>query len=47
VTIPAHGEATFQIRIAVSQQALPGIYSGLIQAAGSKYVKAVLSLEVL
>jgi hypothetical protein len=47
VTIPAHGEATFQIGIAVSQQASAGIYSGLIQAAGSKYIKAVLSLEVL
>jgi hypothetical protein len=46
-TIPANGEATFQIRLSVSQQAPSGIYSGLVQAMGSKYVKAVLSVEVL
>jgi hypothetical protein len=47
VTVPAKGEAAFEIRIAVPQQTPPGIYSGLIQATGSKYVKAVLSVEVL
>ena len=46
-TIPPGGEATFQIRIAVPPQVAAGIYSGLIQAMGSRYVKAVLSLEVL
>jgi hypothetical protein len=47
VTIPPRGETAFEIKIAVPQQAPPGIYSGLIQAAGNKYVKAVLSVEVL
>jgi hypothetical protein len=46
-TIPAHGTATFHIKIAVSQQAAAGIYSALIQAMGSRFVKAVLSMEVL
>ena len=45
--IPANSEATFQIRIAVPQQTPAGIYSGLIQAMGTKYVKAVLSVEIL
>jgi hypothetical protein len=47
VTIPAKSQAAFEIKIAVPQQTPPGIYSGLIQAMGSKYVKAVLSVEVL
>jgi hypothetical protein len=47
VTIPPRGQADFEIKIAVSQQTPAGIYSGLIQAMGSKYVKAVLSVEVL
>ena len=46
VTIPAKGHADFEIKIAVPQQAPAAIYSGLIQAMGSKYVKAVLSVEV-
>jgi hypothetical protein len=46
-TIPAKGEASFEIKISVSQQTPAGIYSGLIQAMGSKYVKAVLSVQVL
>ena len=45
-TIPPGGEATFQIRIAVPQQTPAGTYSGLVQAMGTKYVKAVLSVEV-
>ena len=47
VTIPPGGEATFQIRIAAPHQAAAGLYSGLIQAMGTRYVKAVLSMEVL
>jgi hypothetical protein len=47
MTIAARGEAFFEIRIAVPQQAPTGIYSGLIQAMGTKYVKAVLSVQVL
>ena len=46
-TIPSSGEAYFEIKIAVSQQTPAGVYSGLIQAMASKYVKAVLSVEVL
>ena len=47
LTIPAGGEATFQIRIVVPHQAAAGLYSGLIQAMGTRYVKAVLSREGL
>lgn len=47
VTIPAKSEAGFEIKIAVPQQTPAGLYSGLIQAMGAKYVKAVLSAEVL
>ena len=46
-TIPANGQATFEIRIAVLQQTPPGTYSGLVQAMGNKYLKAVLSVEVM
>jgi hypothetical protein len=45
-TIPPGGETTFRIGIAVPQQTPAGTYSSLIQATGTKYVKAVLSLEV-
>jgi hypothetical protein len=46
VTVPPKGEATFEVKIAVPQQTPPGMYSGLFQATGTKYVKAVLSVEV-
>jgi hypothetical protein len=46
VTIPAKGEATFEVAIAVPQQTPAGIYSGLIQATGAQYVKAVVSVQV-
>jgi hypothetical protein len=45
--IPAQGRATFEVSIAVPQQTLKGSYSGLIQAHGSRYFKAVLALDVL
>lgn len=45
-TIPAKGAADFEIRVAVPQQTPPGFYSGLIQAMGNRYVKAVLMIEV-
>jgi hypothetical protein len=45
-TIPPKGELTFAIEVSVPEQAPAGVYSGLIQAAGTKYVKAVLSVEV-
>jgi hypothetical protein len=46
-TIAAKAQAVFEIKIAVPAQSPAGTYSGLVQAMGSKYVKAVLSLEVL
>jgi hypothetical protein len=45
-TIPAKGDANFDIEIAVPQQTPPGFYSGLIQAMGNRYVKAVLMVQV-
>jgi hypothetical protein len=45
-TIPARGAAEFEIEVAVPQQTPPGCYSGLIQAMGNRYVKAVLMVEV-
>lgn len=45
--IPPGGDVAFEIAIAVPQQAPAGFYSGLLQVAGNKYVKAVLSVEVL
>jgi len=46
-TIPPKGEATFEIKVAIPHQSPAGTYSGLIQAMGSKYAKAVLSVDVL
>jgi hypothetical protein len=46
-TLPPSGEATFEIKIAVPAQTPPGFYSGLVQATGCKYVKAVVTFEVL
>jgi hypothetical protein len=46
-TIQPGTDVSFEITIAVLQQTPAGIYSGLVQAMGSKYVKAVLSVEVL
>jgi hypothetical protein len=45
-TVPANGDAEFEIKVAVPQQTPPGYYSGLIQAMGNRYVKAVLMVEV-
>jgi hypothetical protein len=45
-TIPAKGEMTFEIEVAVPPQTPAGFYSGLIQAMGNRYVKAVLMVEV-
>jgi hypothetical protein len=47
VTIVAHGEASFDVSVAVPQQTPAGKYAGLIQAMGYSYFKAVLSVEVL
>jgi hypothetical protein len=46
LTIAPKSMATFEVKIAVPQQAPPGLYSGLVQAAGNKYVKAIVSVEV-
>ena len=45
-TIAARGEASFEVKIAVPAQAPAGVYSGLVQATGTLYVKAVISVEV-
>jgi hypothetical protein len=45
-TIAPKGEATFEIAIAVPVQTPRGAYSGLIQAAGAPYTKAILTVEV-
>jgi hypothetical protein len=45
-TVAAKGEAEFAIEVAVPQQTPAGYYSGLIQAMGNRYVKAVLMVEV-
>jgi len=45
-TIRAKADADFEIEVAVPQQTPPGCYSGLIQAMGNRYVKAVLMVEV-
>jgi hypothetical protein len=47
VTIAPNGQASFEVKISVPQQTPSGTYSGLVQAIGSKYVKAVLSVQVL
>ncbi len=46
-TLSPSGSAAFLVRIAVPPQSAPGHYAGLLQAAGAKYVKAVIALEVL
>jgi hypothetical protein len=47
LTIEAGSSAEFTVTIAVGMQTPPGLYSGLVQATGCKYVKAVLMLEVI
>lgn len=47
VTIAPRAQASFEIRVAIPPQTPAGTYSGLVQAMGSKYVKAVLSVRVL
>lgn len=47
VSVAPGARARFEIKIAVPAQTPAGNYSGLIQALGTKYVKAVLSIKVL
>lgn len=47
VSIPAGTKVDFEVTIAVPLQTPKGYYSGLVQAMGSRYFKAVLSMEVL
>jgi hypothetical protein len=47
VTIASRARAEFEVSIAVPARAPAGEYSGLVQAMGSRYVKAVLAFEVL
>jgi hypothetical protein len=46
-SIPPNGDVSFEILLQISQQTPAGTYSGLIQAMGDRYVKAVLSVDVL
>jgi hypothetical protein len=46
-TLQAGEKATFDLKISVPAQAPAGAYAGLLQALGSKYVKAVLTLQVI
>ncbi len=47
VTIAPRTRAEFEVTVAVSEQTPAGEYSGLVQAMGCRYVKAVLAFEVL
>jgi hypothetical protein len=47
LTIEAGSSAAFTATITLGMQTPPGLYSGLVQATGCKYVKAVLMLEVI
>jgi hypothetical protein len=44
--IAPKGEVTFEMKVTVPIQASAEIFSALVQAAGAKYVKAVVSVEV-
>ena len=41
------GETTFEVRIGVPSQTPAGMYSGLVQATNSRYVKAVVVFDVV
>jgi hypothetical protein len=45
-SIPPRGEVAFEIAIAVPPQTPRGAYSGLLQATGAQYAKAILTVEV-
>lgn len=45
-TLAGKSSANFEIQVAIPEQTPAGTYSALIQAMGSRYVKAVLSLDV-
>jgi hypothetical protein len=45
-SLPANSTVSFEIKIRVPGQAPMGTYSGLVQASDSKYLKAVVSVEV-
>jgi hypothetical protein len=47
VNVAAGGEEAFEIRIAVPSQTPKGMYSGLVQATNSRYVKAVIVFDVM
>jgi hypothetical protein len=46
ITIQPRSQTTFEVKVAVPTQAPRGFYSGLVQAAGLTYVKAVVTVEV-
>jgi hypothetical protein len=45
--LPPKSEVDFEVTVAISPQTPRGIYSGLLQAGGTQFVKAVLLVEVL
>lgn len=45
-TVAPGGEQSFEVRIAVPSQTPAGMYSGLVQATNSRYVKAVIAFDV-
>jgi hypothetical protein len=47
MTIPAGGEGKVEAKVAVPQQAPASSYAGLVQVAGLRAVRAVISLDVL
>jgi hypothetical protein len=46
VLLAPQAQTTFTVKISVPQQTQSGVYSGLVQATGARYVKAVVCLEV-
>lgn len=46
-TVEPASNIAFELELRVPMQTPPGTYSGLVQATSSKYVKAVLMVEVL
>jgi hypothetical protein len=46
IVVGPKADVVFELKISVPQQALAGVYSGLVQATGARYVKAVVCLDV-
>jgi hypothetical protein len=46
IVVGPKADVAFELKISVPQQAPAGVYSGLVQATGARYVKAVVCLDV-